>query len=34
MFLLLSQENLNNIKKTWDGINNLINRKKHKKALA
>ena len=28
------QENLNNIKKTWEGINNLINRKKHKKSIS
>ena len=25
------QENLNNMKKTWEGVNSLINRKKKKK---
>ena len=28
------QENLNNMKKTWEGVNNLINRKKHKKNVS
>ena len=32
--MTIFKENLNNSKKTWEGINSLMNRKKHKKSIS